>query len=149
MRRESRDMNSKIFIDTDVIIDVLIDRQPHAKAATQIFDLAERKKLDLYTSSLCLNNVHYITKKILGDKRARVVIGDLIEIINVLSVSKSDILNAVNSNFRDFEDAIQHSVALTDNNIKSILTRNIKDYTKAKIAVFTPEMLIQILKKDK
>jgi len=149
MKEEMKNTDNKIFIDTDVIIDLLIDRQPHSKAATLIFDLAEKKEIKLFTSSLCLNNVHYITKKILGDIKARKVIGELIEIINVLSVSRSDIANAVNSDFKDFEDAIQHSVALTQDDIKSILTRNIKDYSKSKISVFNPETLIQIIKNER
>ncbi len=138
-------MESKIFIDTDVIIDLLIDRQPHAAAASILFDLAEKKKLKVYTSSLCFNNVHYILRKELGDKKTREIIGELLEIVEVLSVTRNDIINAVVSEFKDFEDAIQHSVAISENGIKTIITRNTKDYKKSKVAVFNSDTFVQMI----
>ena len=132
-------MASKIFVDTDVIIDLLVDRQPHSDAASVIFDLADKKKLKICTSSLCFNYVHYIIKKILGDQKAREIIGEILEIVEVLSVSGKDISNAVSSEFKDFEDAIQHSVALAAKGVGTIVTRNTKDYKKSKLAVFNSE----------
>lgn len=141
-------MASKIFVDTDVIIDLLVDRQPHADAASLIFDLAEKKKLQIHTSSLCLNNVHYIVRKELGDKRTRAIIGELLEIMEVLSVSGTNIQNAVNSEFKDFEDAIQHSVAIENKNISAIVTRNTKDYKKSQIPVFNTETYVKMALKE-
>ncbi len=138
-------MKSKIFVDTDIIIDLLIDRQPHALSASVIFDLADKKKLNICTSSLCLSNVHYITRKTLGDKQASEVIGELLKIIEVLSVSKIDISNAVESKFKDFEDAIQHSVATSDQDVNSIVTKNTKDYKKSKIAVFNSDTFVKMI----
>ncbi|MEM6828995.1 MAG: PIN domain-containing protein [Bacteroidota bacterium] len=139
-------MKNKTFIDSDVIIDLLIDRQPHSKAVSIIFDLAEKKEIELCTSAICITNVHYIVKKYLGDKKARVVIGELAEMIEILQVTQSDVLNAVTSDFKDFEDAIQHSVASGQKGIKPIVTRNTKDYAKSKIPVFSPETFLSILK---
>lgn len=138
-------MASKIFIDTDVIIDLLIDRQPHAIAASILFDLADKNELKVYTSSLCFNNVHYILRKELGDRKTRAVIGELLEIVEVLSVSGKDISNAITSEFKDFEDAIQHSVAISEKGINAIVTRNTKDYKKSKIAVFNSDTYVQMI----
>lgn len=141
-------MASKIFVDTDVIIDLLIDRQPHADAAAIIFDLADRKKIKLFASSICLNNVHYIVRKELGDKKTREIIGALLELVEVLSVNGEDIENAVNSEFKDFEDAIQYSVALRSKDISAIVTRNTKDYRKSQIPVFNTDMYVKMAMKE-
>ncbi|MCH7535561.1 MAG: PIN domain-containing protein [Bacteroidetes bacterium] len=145
MTKETKNTESKIFVDTDVIIDLLIDRLPFANSASKIFDLADKKKIKLCTSTLCINNVYYIVRKIHDDKKTRNVISDLLEIVDILNETKSDILNALESDFKDFEDATQHSVALSKKNINVILTRNTKDYKKSKIAVFTPETLMKML----
>ena len=137
-------MASKIFVDTDVIIDLLADRQPHAAAASNIFDLADKKKLKICTSSLCFINVHYIIRKELGDLKTREIIGELLEIVEVLSVSGKDISNAVSSEFKDFEDAIQHSVALSGKRVNAIVTRNLNDFKKSKIAVFNSDTFIKM-----
>ena len=141
-------MSFRIFVDTDIIIDFLIDRQPHAVSSSKIFDLCENEIVEIYTSSLCLNNVHYIIKKVIGDAKARVIISELLELIEVLGVTKVDILNALKSDFKDFEDAIQHSVAVNENNIKSIITRNTKDYKRSKISVFSPNAFIIMIKNE-
>lgn len=141
-------MASKIFVDTDVIIDLLVDRQPHADAASIIFDLADKKRIKLYASSICLNNVHYIVRKELGDKKTRAIIGDLLELVEILSVSSQDIENAVNSEFKDFEDAIQYSVALGGKDISAIVTRNTKDYKKSQIPVFNTDTYVKMVLKE-
>lgn len=141
-------MGFKIFVDTDVIIDFLIDRQAHAVASSKIFDLCENGIVEIFTSSLCINNVHYIIKKIIGDAKTREIISELLELTEILGVTKVDILNALKSDFKDFEDAIQHSVAVNENNIKSIITRNTKDYKKSKISVFSPDVFIKMVKNE-
>lgn len=142
-------MESKVFVDTDVIIDFLIDRQPYSQSATIIFDLADKKKLSISTSALCFNNIHYIVRKILGEVKTREVISELFEIVDVLSVSKVDLLNAIQSDIKDFKDAIQHSVAISDNSIKTIITRNTKDYKKSKISVFNSDTFIKMIKNER
>lgn len=142
-------MESKIFVDTDVIIDFLIDRHPHVAAASVIFNLADKKKLKLCTSTLCINNVHYIIRKVIGNKKARTILSELLEIVDVLSVSKADIINAIKSDFKDFEDAIQHSVAMSGKRIKTIITRNTKDYKKSKLSVFNPDTFIKMIKNER
>ena len=141
-------MGFKIFVDTDVIIDFLIDRQPHAISSSQIFELQENKIVELFTSSLSINNVHYIIKRVTGDKKARKIILDLLQFIEVLDVTKIDITNGLKSDFKDFEDAVQYSVALNEKNIKSIVTRNTKDFIKSQISVFSPDTFIKMIKHE-
>jgi len=141
-------MGFKVFIDTDVIIDFLIDRQPHAVASSRIFDLYDKEIITIFASSLCINNVHYIVKKVIGDKKAREIINDLLDLMTVIEVSEKDLRNAIQSNFKDFEDAIQYTIAQKVSGIKAIVTRNTKDYKNSKIAIFTPDTLIKTIENE-
>jgi predicted nucleic acid-binding protein len=141
-------MGYKVFVDTDVIIDFLVDRQPHAVASSKIFDLCDLGIIEINTSTLCINNVHYIISKVVGDVKAREILSELMELIEVLGVGKPDILNALKSKFKDFEDAVQHSVAMCAEDIKSIITRNTKDYRKAEISVFSPDAFIRMIENE-
>ena len=139
-------MVNKVFVDTDVIIDFLIDRQPHAIWSSKIFNLADQGEVELYTSSLIINNIHYITRRIIGTNKSKEII---LALLDLLEVSKSDILNALKSEIKDFEDAIQHSVAIKNSGINSIITRNTKDYKHSKISVFSPEAFLKIIKNER
>ena len=113
-------MKPSAFIDTDVIIDFLIDREPYSTSTTLLFNLADNQEITLHTSSICLNNVHYICRKVLGEKKSRFVISELLQIIEVMSVSRKEIEEALVCDFKDFEDGIQHSVAVSNKQINLI-----------------------------
>lgn len=129
-------MASTIFIDSDVVIDFFTDRSPFANPASEIFELNEQDKIQLYLSATSINNIYYIVRMFLGHKNAIKVLEELTEIVGT---TKKEILQALKNDFKDFEDSIQYSCALTISGLEAILTRNIKDYTNSKIAVFTPE----------
>jgi predicted nucleic acid-binding protein len=133
----------KLFMDTDVIIDFLIDRQPHAYYASLLFDMSEKGELELFASSLSINNIHYVTRKILGDGNAKNLIKDLISLLEILGVGKTDVTNALKSDIKDFEDAIQYSCAQTVHGLTAIITRNTKDFKKAGLAILTPEIYLK------
>lgn len=137
-------MAAKVFIDTDVIIDFLIDRHPHAIAASKIFDLADRKEIKICTSALSFNNVHYIVRKVFGEDKTRAILKEILSIVDILSVEKKDLINALESDFKDFEDGIQHSVALAGKKVEAIVTRNTKDYKTARIPVFNTETYLKL-----
>ena len=136
-------MASKIFVDTDVIIDYLTDRSPFANFATMLFELHEQNKLIIHVSSISINNVHYVARKLIGEKRAVDLIDDLVDRIELVATTKKEIKFAINTKFKDFEDAVQYANAMTIKGIEAIVTRNIKDYKESKIAVFTPEVYLK------
>ncbi|MEM8893907.1 MAG: PIN domain-containing protein [Bacteroidota bacterium] len=140
-------MESKLFVDSDVIIDFLIDREPHTTISNELFELADTGEIMLFTSSLSINNIHYIARKIIGESKTREVIGELMAFIDILSVEKQHLQYALLSEFKDFEDAIQHEVALSNKEVKAIITRNTKDYRKSKIAVLEPRAILELLKR--
>lgn len=140
-------MASKIFIDADVVIDFFTDRLPFGNPASEIFELNEQGKIQLYLSAASINNVYYIVRRFLGHKSTLKVVEELTEMTEIVGTTKKEILQALKNDFKDFEDSIQYSCALTINGLEAILTRNTKDYKNSEIAVFTPENYLKT-KKD-
>ena len=129
---------NKIFVDTDVILDLLARRIPHFHFSAVLFTFAEMKKLELYTTPLIIANTFYILRKQLGNDSAKNALRKLRILLHIIDSTESIIDKALNSDFSDFEDAIQYYTAL-EYGIPVILTRNIRDYKKASIVVQTPE----------
>ena len=129
---------NKIFVDADVILDLLARRIPHFHFSAVLFTFAEMKKLELYTTPLIIANTFYILRKQLGNESAKNVLRKLRILLHIIDSTESIIDKALNSDFSDFEDAIQYYTAL-EYGIPVILTRNIRDYKKASIVVQTPE----------
>ncbi|MFO7825834.1 MAG: PIN domain-containing protein [Cyclobacterium sp.] len=132
-------MAARIFLDSDVVIDFFTDREPFANPASEIFDLNERGQLQLFISAVSINNIYYIVRKYLDHKRAILIIEELTAMIQIAGTTRNEIIQALKNNFKDFEDSIQYSTALSIEGIEAILTRNVKDYLNSEIAVFTPE----------
>lgn len=141
-------MGLKIFIDTDIIIDLLIDRPPFAESANEIFERADQKKLQLYTSSLCINNVHYIVRKVVGEKKARNIIAELLDLTHIIPVTETELRKVLQSSITDFEDAIQYFAALKEKGIRAIITRNTKDFKKAALPVFHSDTFLKMLENE-
>lgn len=131
-------MVSKIFIDSDVVIDFFTDRKPHVNPASELFDLNERGKIKLYLSAVSINNIYYIVRRYLGHRKTLKVIEELTLMTEIVGTTKKEIIQALKNNFKDFEDSVQYASALTINGIDVIITRNIKDYKNSEIAVMTP-----------
>ncbi|MEZ4920012.1 MAG: PIN domain-containing protein [Saprospiraceae bacterium] len=139
-------MESKIFVDSDVVIDFFTDRQPHANPASELFDWNERGKVQIYLSAVSINNIYYIVRRYLGHEGALRVVEDLLEMTEIAGTTKLEVLQALKNNFNDFEDSIQYSTALTIEGLEAIITRNIKDYRNSEIAVFTPINFLKMKK---
>ena len=127
-----------LFIDTDVIIDFLIDRKPYSREAAIIFTLIEQKKLKGFSSSLTFSNLYYVLRKIESHKRVISKLDSLSKMVGILKVEEQTIKNALASGFPDFEDSIQYFSAVDSKKIDVIITRNIRDFKKSEIPVMTP-----------
>jgi predicted nucleic acid-binding protein len=127
-----------IFIDTDVIIDFLIDREPHSREAAIIFTLIEQKKLKGYVSSLTFSNLYYVLRKIESHNKVIAKLDGISRLLTILKVDQQTIKYAIASGFPDFEDSIQYNCALDYKKIDVLITRNIKDYKDSEIPVMTP-----------
>jgi len=139
-------MNKKIFIDSDIILDLLCKREPFYVFAAEIFTLGDKGKIELVTTSLVIANVFYILRKILGIEKAKELLRKLRIIIGVIPVNEKAVDLALNSRFSDFEDGLQYFTA-RENNIRILITRNIKDYKEKDLIIQTPEQYLKSINK--
>lgn len=133
----------KVLIDTDVILDFFFDREPFAKYAIEIFNLCETNKLQGFTTPVIISNVYYLLRKTAKHMVIVERLKQLIHIIDVIKMDKKVVLNALNSEFKDFEDALQNFSAIEYGTIAVLLTRNIKDFKKSELAILTPETYLK------
>ena len=127
-----------LFIDTDVIIDFLVDRKPFSREAAIIFTLIEQKKLKGYTSSLTFSNLYYVLRKVEAHNKVISKLDSLSKMLSILKVEEQTIIKALASGFPDFEDSIQYFSAKENRKIDAIITRNTKDFKNSEIPVMTP-----------
>lgn len=127
-----------LFIDTDVIIDFLIDRKPFSRETAIIFTLIEQKKLKGYALSLTFSNLYYVLRKFESHAKVISILDSLSKLLVVLKVDDQIIRNAISSGFPDFEDSIQYYCVVDYKKIDVIITRNTKDYKNSELPVMTP-----------
>lgn len=142
-------MRSKVFVDSDVVIDFFTDREPFANPASKIFELNEIGCIQIYLSAVSLNNIYFIVRKQLGHKNTIPIIEELVEIAEIVGTSKKEIVQALKNDFKDFEDSIQYSSALTIKGIEAIITRNTKHFVNSSIAIFTSENYLKTMNDDR
>lgn len=135
----------QVFVDSDIILDLLSKRIPFHTSADKLFTLSDRGNVKLTTSSLIFSNVHYMLSRQVGKDSARKILIKFKVLVEVLSVNDKIIDLALSSNFKDFEDAIQYFTAI-ENGCEIILTRNLKDYKESQISVMTAESYVKINK---
>lgn len=129
---------AKVFVDTDVCIDLLSGRKPFNNIAERLFSLADRGEIKIYVSSLSFANIDYVLRSQYSARHSKQIIAKFKTLVHVLPVENKTIDLAIASDFNDFEDAIQHYAAL-EGGIKTLITRKIKDYKNADLNVVTPE----------
>jgi predicted nucleic acid-binding protein len=128
-----------LFLDTNVIIDVLADRKPFSESSAKLFDYAEKGKINLYISALSYSNIYYIVRKICSHKEMLSMLRDLEAMTTMLDVTKQVITDSLNTSFKDFEDSIQYNTAVSNKKVEAIITRDPRDFKNDVISVFTPE----------
>jgi predicted nucleic acid-binding protein len=132
----------KVFLDADVILDLLTQREPHFAPAAELFLRIQNKELTACSSPVVIANIFYILSKHLGREQAAQSIRKLRMLVKVLSCGERVIDLALASGFADFEDAIQYCTAL-EHKIGILITRNVQDYKAAVISIMTPLEYIQ------
>jgi predicted nucleic acid-binding protein len=131
----------KVFLDTNIIVDLIADRKPFSKYAIEIFNKVEEKKIKIYTSSHSIATTHYLLKKYLDEKTLRDVLYDLLDYLTVIPVDVDILKKGLRSKHKDFEDAIQIFCASSVEKMGCIVTRNTKDFRDCEILVLTPDEL--------
>ena len=127
-----------VLIDTDVILDFFFDREPFSNQAAQIFSLCEKGDITGYVTPVICSNTYYLLRRTANHRKVIDKLSQLLSLLGVLMMDKETILQALNSEFSDFEDALQYFAAIKKGDIETIITRNIKDYKNSQIGVLTP-----------
>ncbi len=130
------------FVDSDIILDLLAQREPYYIHAAKLFTLVDQRKVRAFTSPLVFANLHYLLKKQTSNVAALKNLRKLKTLINILPIDERVIEQSLNSEFNDFEDAIQYFTAV-DNGITLIISRNKVDYKRSKINVLTAEEFLK------
>jgi predicted nucleic acid-binding protein len=125
-----------VFVDTNIIIDLLAKREPFYKDAQELFTLSDKKIIQLYISSLSFANAYYSIIKHHKEIDAKKYLAKFKVLVKVLPLDDKAIELALASNFNDFEDGLQYYIAIA-NDADIIITRNKKDFKNSEIPVLT------------
>lgn len=128
-----------ILVDTDVLLDFFFDRQPFSESAAKVLSLCEDKKLNGFTTAVIIANTYYLLRKAAPHAQVVDKLKSLLNIIQVIEITHDDVVSALNSDFKDFEDALQNFSAASFGDIDAILTRNIKDFADSALIVLSPK----------
>ena len=126
----------RVFIDTNIVLDLLQKRDEFYSDAQDLSTLADKKELKLYVSALTIANTHYLLSKFYNSNESKKILLKFKVLVEVLSVDDKIIDLSLASDFNDFEDGIQYYTAM-ENNIELILTRNKKDFKNSTLPVLT------------
>jgi len=133
----------KILVDTNIVLDLLAKREEFLKEAQELFTLSDQNKVALYVSALTFANTYYILSQKLKLNDTRSVLRRFKILVKVLPLNEKIINLSLDSEFKDFEDAIQYYTCL-ENDIDIILTRNLKDFKLSKLPVLTARDYLKI-----
>ena len=133
----------KLLIDTNVILDVLLKRDPFYRTAAKVLKLAQKDEVQEYISASAVTDIYYIAHRQLKNRDEAIkMLKQLLSVVSVASVSQREIDTALMLAWQDFEDSVQYSVALS-HNMDAIVTRNPHDFLNAHIRVVSPETLLE------
>ena len=134
----------KILLDTNIVLDVLMDRMPFADAATELFSKVEDGTIIGYLCATTITTVYYLAAKAVGAPRAQEEIKKLLSLFEVAPVNRPVLESALVADFTDFEDAVIHEAACHVG-AEAIVTRNQKGFKKSRISVYSSEEIAKIL----
>ncbi len=134
----------KVLIDTNIVLDVILQRHPFFESAVLVLKLSEAGKIEAFISSNSITDIFYVLRKYFDkiDDRKKAV-KHILNIVDIVSVTKTDILKSMELDYSDFEDALQTQCA---KKIKSeyIVTRNEKDFKNKIVKVITPDKFVSL-----
>ena len=134
----------RVLFDSDVLLDVLAQRQPFVVASTLALNTVTQGQVQGYVSGHAVTNIFYILRRQIGTEAARELISRLLQRIQVASVTDDVIRQALQSPVTDFEDAVTSAVAIAAG-LEAIVTRNTSDYSASSVPAMLPEDFLATL----
>lgn len=136
---------NKLFLDSDVILDLLLDREPFSNDIESLIEFSLDTETKLYTSPISICNINYIIGRLETKTKADFKTKKILELISIENVGQKVVDDACSSNFKDFEDSIQNFCAVESGH-KIIITRNTKDYKESHLSILTPKEYLAMVK---
>ncbi|MBS1647634.1 MAG: PIN domain-containing protein [Bacteroidetes bacterium] len=133
------------LLDTNVVIDFLVDRKPFSHSAAKLFGLSHKNKVKLYITAVSYNVIYYLYRKDTTHEEAIKTLRAIEQLTETIDTTNQAIKNALYSDFKDFEDAVQYYTAKTNKKIDAIVTRNGVDFKLSKIPVLTPNEAVGVI----
>ena len=137
----------RVLFDTNVVLDLLLDREPFSETAASLFARVESGALLGLLGATTVTTIHYLATQAVGGRRSRRYIERLLDLFDIAPVDESVLRSALSSGIPDYEDAVLHSAARSAH-ADCIVTRNIKDFRRATLTVYTPEEMLLSLPKS-
>jgi predicted nucleic acid-binding protein len=132
-----------VLIDTNVVLDVLLDRSPFAEPASRLMALIERRQVHGLLGATTVTTLHYLVAKAIGAKRAHDTIRKLLMLFEIAPVDQRVLETALTLGFADFEDAVLCAAAQLAQ-AKGIVSRDLAGFKKAALPVYTPDEFLRI-----
>lgn len=134
----------KILLDTNIVLDHLLERKSFCSAAAKIFSETERGRLTSFISGTTVTTVHYLVTKALGVRKSHSAINELLTLFEVAPITRTVLTSALLLNFSDYEDAVVHEAAVHVG-VQAIVTRDVKDFRLASVAVYSSNEFVMSL----
>ena len=134
----------KILFDTNVILDVMLDRTPFSESASQLLSLVERGEISGIICATTVTTIHYLATKVMGKNESQNKIKDLITLFEIASVNRTVIEDAIKSTFNNFEDSVIYQAA-NHAGAEAIVIRDPKGFKQSKLPVYSPIELLKLL----
>lgn len=134
----------RFLVDANILLDVLMNRQPHVTDSANIWKLCETGQAEGYISSLTFANLIYIMRKEINPKGIEIILDKLSLIFHFADLTSSDLISAAKLQWNDFEDAVQ-CVTAKRLNADYIITRNVKDFKESDIIAITPTNMLKLI----
>jgi len=131
----------RVIVDTNVVLDVLLNREPFVKAAVEVFCLVEESRIDAFLCATTITTIDYLLNHSLPTSKARNALRKLISLFEIATVNRSVIERALDSKIKDFEDAVLAEAGQMAG-VDSIVTRNTKDFVRSNLKVFDPNEIL-------
>ncbi len=144
-------MDYKLFLDADVILDVVLNREEFYDNSFSLFKLLDDDVLLLYTSTSVIMNVQYLSSRFIGKNKAIEGIRFLLGFLEIIDCDKKILLRAYNTKCRDIEDTVQYFTAINADRLSHFITRNIIDYRDIEenyLPVLTPLQFLKSIKSN-
>ncbi len=138
-------MKDKLFLDTNVVIDLLGEREPFYESSAKIATLADRGKIKVIVSALTYSTVYYLLSRLEDKELVKEKIRKFKVIAETSDLTDKIIDKALSSKFKDFEDSLQYYCAV-EMNCNMIITRDVKDFKESEILILTPNEYLKSLK---